>query len=70
MRDVIGRPKFHADDDKINYFINLIEAIDNRIVSKRKIDNGSRDKSDDKYIECGLTAQVDYIIALFRNFSF
>ncbi|MDR1095446.1 MAG: putative toxin-antitoxin system toxin component, PIN family [Spirochaetaceae bacterium] len=63
IRDVIGRPKFHADGDKINYFMNLIEAIANRIVSKRKIDNGSRDKSDKKYIEGGLTAQVDYIIS-------
>jgi predicted nucleic acid-binding protein len=41
----------------------LIEATASQIVSKRKIDNGSRDKSDNKYIECELTAQFDYIIS-------
>ncbi|MDR2069393.1 MAG: putative toxin-antitoxin system toxin component, PIN family [Spirochaetaceae bacterium] len=61
--DVIRRPKFHADEDKIDYFINSIEEIANKIVPKRQIKNGSRDKTDNKYIECGITANVDYIIS-------
>jgi putative PIN family toxin of toxin-antitoxin system len=60
--DVIGRQKFHADKYEINYFINSIEEIANKIVPKRRIDNGSRDKTDNKYIECGITAHGDYII--------
>jgi putative PIN family toxin of toxin-antitoxin system len=63
INDVTGRPKFHADGDEINYFINSIEEISNKIVSKRRINNGSRDKTDNKYIECGLSAHVDYIIS-------
>jgi putative PIN family toxin of toxin-antitoxin system len=63
INDVTGRPKFHADENEINYFINSIEEISNKIVSKRRINNGSRDKTDNKYIECGLTAHVDYIIS-------
>jgi putative PIN family toxin of toxin-antitoxin system len=63
INDVIGRPKFHADGNEINYFIHSIEEIANKIVSKRRINNGSRDKTDNKYIECGITAHVDYVIS-------
>jgi putative PIN family toxin of toxin-antitoxin system len=61
--DVIRRPKFYADEDEINYFISSIEEIANKIIPKKRIKNGSRDKTDNKYIECGITANVDYIIS-------
>jgi putative PIN family toxin of toxin-antitoxin system len=60
---VMGRPKFHADKEKIVYFINSIEEIGTKIVPKKHIKNGSRDKADNKYLECGITADVDYIIS-------
>ena len=60
---VMGRPKFHADKEKIVYFIGSIEEIGNKIVPKRRITNGSRDKADNKYLECGTMADVDYIIS-------
>jgi putative PIN family toxin of toxin-antitoxin system len=63
INDVIMRPKFHADENEINYFINSIEEIANKIVPKRRINNGSRDKTDNKYIECGIAAHVDYVIS-------
>jgi putative PIN family toxin of toxin-antitoxin system len=63
ISEVIVRPKFHANINEINYFINSIEEIANKIASIRRIDNGSRDKADNKYLECGITAQVDYIIS-------
>jgi DUF1009 family protein len=34
---VMRRPKFHADEEKISYFINSIEEIGNKIVSERRI---------------------------------
>ncbi|MDR2357451.1 MAG: putative toxin-antitoxin system toxin component, PIN family [Oscillospiraceae bacterium] len=61
--DVIRRPKFHTNEDEINYFINSIDEIANKIAPKRRIKNGSRDKTDNKYIECGITANADYIIS-------
>ena len=61
--DVVRRPKFHADNDRINYFINSIEEIGNKITPLKGIKNGSRDKTDNKYIECGIAANVDYIIS-------
>jgi putative PIN family toxin of toxin-antitoxin system len=63
VESVVGRPKFHADKEKTAYFINSIEEIGNKIVPKRHIKNGSRDKADNKYLECGITADVDYIIS-------
>jgi len=61
--EVMGRPKFHADKEEIDYFISSIEEIGNKIIPKRQIKNGSRDKTDNKYIECGIAANVDYIIS-------
>ena len=61
--DVLRRPKFHADNDSIDYFLNSIEEIGNKITSQKTIENGSRDRTDNKYIECGITANADYIIS-------
>jgi len=63
IEEVIGRPKFHAGKDEIEYFVRSIEEIANKVVIKNKIKNGSRDKKDNKYIECALTAGADCIIS-------
>ena len=63
LEDVIRRPKFQADIEKISYFISSIEEIAIKITPQKKIKNGSRDKTDNMYIECGITANVDYIIS-------
>jgi len=63
IEEVMERPKFHADKEEIDYFISSIEEIGNRIIPKMQIKNGSRDKTDNKYIECGMAANADYIIS-------
>jgi putative PIN family toxin of toxin-antitoxin system len=63
IEDVMGRKKFHAEKIEIDYYISSIEEIANKIVPKKIIKNGSRDRTDDKYIECGIAGNVDYIIA-------
>jgi len=63
IETVIGRPKFYADKEKIAYFIISIEEIGNKIIPKNRINNGSRDKTDNKYLKCGISANVDYIIS-------
>ena len=63
IEGVIERPKFHTDKEKTGYLINSLEEIGNKIVAKIQIKNGSSDKTDNKYIECGITANVDYIIS-------
>jgi len=63
IETVLERPKFHAEKEKIAYFINSIEEIGNNVVPGRQVKNGSRDKADNKYLECGITVDVDYIIS-------
>ena len=63
IEDVLRRPKFHAGENEIEYFLKLIEEISNKIIIKNKIKNGSRDKTDNKYIECGTAVNADYIIS-------
>jgi putative PIN family toxin of toxin-antitoxin system len=63
IEDVSGRPKFHAGKNEIEYLINSIEEIANKIVIKNKINKGSRDTTDNKYLECAMAAAADYIIS-------
>jgi len=63
LEDVVKRPKFHADNDRINYFINAVEEISNKITPQKLIKGGSRDIKDNKYIECGIAANADFIIS-------
>ena len=63
IEEVIGRPKFHVDKERVEYLINSIEEIGNKVIPKGKIIKGSRDKTDNKYLECGITANVDYIVS-------
>ena len=61
--DVIGRPKFHTGRGEIEHYIKSIIDIGNVVSVKEKIENGSRDKTDNKYLECALAGGVDYIIS-------
>ena len=63
IEDVINRPKFHAEKNKIEYFIKSIEEISNLITTGKKIKRGSRDIKDNKYLECGAAGKVDYIVS-------
>ena len=63
IEDVIGRPKFHVDRDAIEYFIKSIEETGTKIIPKKQIINASRDKTDNKYIECAIAGNADYIIS-------
>ena len=63
IEEVLERPKFHVDKNEIYYYINSLEEIGNKIVPHKRIKNASRDKDDNKYLECGITAGADYIIS-------
>ena len=63
VSDVIGRPKFRAEKSEKDYYLRQIEEIGCKVIPRRLTYNGSRDKTDDKYIECGIAGNVDYIIS-------
>ena len=63
IESVLSRPKFHTGKNEIEFFIKSIEEIGNKIDAKNKIKNGSRDKTDNKYIECAMAGEADYIIS-------
>ena len=63
VENVLRRPKFHVTKEEIYYFINSIEEIANKIIPRKRINNGSKDKNDNKYLECGIAAGVEYIIS-------
>lgn len=63
IENVMTRPKFHATKESIDYYIKSIEEIGNKIILGKRIKNGSRDLTDNKFIECGLAANVDYIVS-------
>jgi putative PIN family toxin of toxin-antitoxin system len=63
IEEVLARPKFHASKESIVYFMSSLEEVSNKIIPDRHMKNVSRDASDDKYIECGIAAHVDYIIS-------
>jgi len=63
IEDVLRRPKFYADKYGIYDYLKSIEEIANIVIPHKQIFNGSRDKSDNKYVECGIAVNADYIIS-------
>ena len=62
IEDVLARPKFHTGKTEIEYFIKSIEEIGNKIAAKERVQR-SRDKKDNKYIECAMASYANYIIS-------
>ena len=63
INDVISRSKFHADINEIKLYIDSIEEIANKIDVKKLLKTVSRDQDDDKYIECAISGDVNFIIS-------
>ena len=63
IEGVIGRPKFHVGKNEIEYYIRSIEDIAQKIVSTNTLTQGSRDATDNKFIECAIAGRADYIVS-------
>ncbi len=62
ITNVINRPKFKADKKETEHYISGIKKIANFVNHSEQV-NISRDKTDNKYIECALAANADYIVS-------
>ena len=49
--------------NEIRLYMESIEEIANKVEAKGKINTGSRDQDDDKYLECAISSDVNYIIS-------
>jgi putative PIN family toxin of toxin-antitoxin system len=63
IADVIYRPKFLSEKSEKDFHMKNIKKIGRKVTPQKLTGKGSRDKTDNKYIECGIAGNVDYIIS-------
>jgi putative PIN family toxin of toxin-antitoxin system len=59
---VLSRKKFDLSKKEIADYVNIIESFAIKIICNEKAEDVSRDKNDNKILQCGQTGNVDYII--------
>jgi putative PIN family toxin of toxin-antitoxin system len=63
IRGVMGREKFHLENDEVEHNMKSIENITNKITPVIKIEGVCRDADDDKYLACATYCNAGYIIS-------
>jgi putative PIN family toxin of toxin-antitoxin system len=59
---VMSRKKFGAEGKEIDDYINIIKGCSIKVFPKNEVERISRDKDDNKILECGFEGYVDFII--------
>jgi putative PIN family toxin of toxin-antitoxin system len=59
---VMSRKKFNAEINEIEDYIKIIESYSIKLFPQNKVKEVSRDKDDNKILECGFEGNVDFII--------
>jgi len=62
IMSVMSSSKFNVNKNEIEDYIRIIEKYSKNIVTNNVPISISRDKNDDKILQCGLDGNVDYII--------
>ena len=62
ITSVMNNGKFNANSIEIEDYVKIIEKYSKKIVSKNVSKTISRDKNDDKILQCGLDGNVDFIV--------
>jgi putative PIN family toxin of toxin-antitoxin system len=62
ITSVMGSRKFNTNRSEIEDYIKIIEKYSKKTVSKNVPESISRDKDDDKILQCGFNGNVDFII--------
>ena len=60
---VMSREKFHVDKNEIEDYIKIIESYSIKLFPQNIEEEISRDKDDNKILQCGLEGNVDFIIS-------
>jgi putative PIN family toxin of toxin-antitoxin system len=59
---VMNSGKFDTNINEIEDYIKIIEKYSKKIIPKKVPESVSRDKDDDKILQCGLDGNVDFIV--------
>jgi putative PIN family toxin of toxin-antitoxin system len=59
---VMSNKKFDTSIDEIKEYVNIIESYSIKLPSKNMPEKVSRDKDDNKILQCGFDGNVDFII--------
>ena len=59
---VMSREKFGTKIEEINEYIKIIESYSISIISKNVPNDISRDKADNKILQCGFDGNVEFIV--------
>jgi putative PIN family toxin of toxin-antitoxin system len=63
ITDVIYRLNSCVSKDEMYFYMEKIVLEGEKVTPQKLTHNGSRDKTDNKYIECAIAGNVDYIIS-------
>ena len=59
---VMSRDKFASNIDEIEAYIKIIESYSIKLSAKNVLQNVSRDKDDNKILQCAMDGNADFII--------
>ena len=59
---VLSRKKFDLSKKEVEDYVNIIESYSIKILCEEEAENISRDKDDNKILQCGKNGNVDFII--------
>jgi putative PIN family toxin of toxin-antitoxin system len=62
ISEVMSSEKFDTNKHEIEEYIEIIESYSVKVLPENGIEEVSRDKDDDKILQCGLEGNVDFII--------
>jgi putative PIN family toxin of toxin-antitoxin system len=62
IASVMGSRKFNANRSEIEDYVKIIDKYSKKIVLKNVPESISRDKDDDKILQCGFNGNVDFIV--------
>jgi uncharacterized protein len=62
LGEVLRRPKFGLDAERIAYFVQAIEEAATLVAPIKKLDTPGRDPADAMILECAMAAGADYIV--------
>jgi putative PIN family toxin of toxin-antitoxin system len=59
---VMNSGKFNTNINEIEDYVKIIEKYSKKIISQNVLESVSRDKDDNKILQCGIDGNVDFIV--------